>query len=117
MGGGKSSSSSESNTQTTTSTATATGVVGDLVQGQLITINEQLPDAAVDVFNQLVNLAGQALQQTSDVTEGAANLVSDAAKTAAQPDVALIQGYQKQVYYIVGAVALAVATIFIFRRK
>lgn len=61
--GGKSSSSSstETSTENVTSTASATGSAGDVVQGQTITINQDLPDEAVNVFKQLVDAQNNAI--------------------------------------------------------
>lgn len=117
MGGGKSSSSSSTASETTTTTGSATGVVGDVFQGETIAIHQELPDAAVDVFSQLIDLAGQSIGLAGAAGEKAINTASEAAKTAAQPDVALLQGYQKQVYYAIGAVAVVAVVIFLGRKK
>lgn len=128
-GGGKSSSSTSSSSSkvTTTSSATATANVAPVIQGQTITVNQDLPDAAVDVFKQLVALSGKAV----DVAAGAGKTAIEAlaanqkaslestqnlAQATKQPDLTVVAGYQKQVYYAIGAVAL-VAVYLIVRKK
>lgn len=109
MAGGKSSSSSNSTSTTNTSSATSTGVVGNVLQGQDITVNQELPDQAVEVFKQLVDLNAKTLDIAAAAGNKAIDKVTDTAQQAAQPDVELIQGYQKQVIYaIIGAVATVV---------
>lgn len=117
MGGGKSSSSSNtsSSQETTTSTATSTGVVGDVIQGQMITYTENLPDNAVKVFEDLVAFA----QGSLGLTERAGQAAIDAAAKSAQPDLAALETVQKtsqkQLLYIVaGAAAIA---LFLMLRK
>lgn len=117
MGGGKSSSSSttQSVQETTSSTATSTGVVGDVIQGQMITYTENLPDNVVDVFEKLVGLSTASL----DLTGRAGQAAIDAAGKASQPDLSALETVQstssKQLLYIVaGAAAIA---LFLMLRK
>lgn len=114
--GGKSSSSSSSSNSTTTTTGSATGTVGDVFQGESITITENLPDNAVDVFRQLVELAGQAIDVGANAAGAALESNQQLAQAAKQPDLTIIEGYQKQVYYAIGAVAL-IAAYLLFRKK
>lgn len=116
MSGGKSSSSSNTTTENTTSSATSTGVVGDVLQGQYITVTEELPDAAVDVFKQLVDLVGQSIDVAAAAGEKAIDTTTGFAEKAAQPDLSAITGYQKQVYWIIGAIAV-VGIAFAMRKK
>lgn len=107
MGGGKSSSSSATSSETNTSSATSTGVVGDVLQGQNITVNQELPDQAVDVFKQLVALNEKTIDLAAAAGNKAIETVTQTAQQAAQPDVTLIKDYQKQVVYaIIGAVVV-----------
>lgn len=114
--GGKSSSSADSTQTTTTSTATSTGTVGDVVQGQTININQEVPSEVVDIFSQLVDLAKGAGQLAGDFSQQALESNKELAQAAKQPDLTLIQGYQKQVYYAIGAVGLVALLIF-WKRK
>ena len=117
MGGGKSSSSADSTNQTTTSSASTTGNTGSVLQGQNITINDQLPQSAVDVFKSLVGFADDALSVAAQAGQKALDSTNSLATATKQPDVALAQGYQKQIYYVIfGAVAI-VAVMTIFRKK
>jgi len=117
MGGGKSSSSSttQSVQETTSSTATSTGVVGDVIQGQMITYTENLPDNVVDVFKQLVGLSTASL----DLTGAAGKAAIDAAGKAAQPDLSALETVQKtsqkQLLYVVAGAAV-IALILIMRK-
>lgn len=114
MGGGKSSSSNQSTQETVSSNAN--GVVGDVYQGKDITINQELPDAAVEVFKQLVSLTGQSLDLAEAAGTVALEKVGDRTQAATQPDLTLAQASMKNVPYIVGAVAL-VAVIYFWRKK
>jgi hypothetical protein len=116
MGGGKSSSDSSSQTSTQTSTGTATGTVGDVVQGQQITINQDLPDAAVDVFKQLVALSGQAIEIAAVAGGKALDSNAALAQATKAPDVTLAQGYQKQVLYGIGAIAVVAVVVFLGKK-
>ncbi|MDX1939669.1 MAG: hypothetical protein SFU99_03910 [Saprospiraceae bacterium] len=112
MGGGKSSSSSDSTNVTTTTTGSATGVVGDVFQGQTVNINQEFPDQIQDVFSQLINLTGQAVNIAAEAGQAALTSSQQSFQTAAQPDVTLVQNYQKQIYYAIAAVALVGAIAF-----
>lgn len=118
MGGGKSESSSQANQTsiTETASATATGTVGDVVQGTEVTIHNELPDSVVNVFEQLVALSGNAIDTAASAGQKALDATNYLAQTTKQPDVTLIQGYQKQVYYLIGAVGI-VTLLVLFRKK
>lgn len=117
MGGGKSSSSTSSSqetyTQTTSTSSTATGIVGDLFQGQTISITENLPENAVEVFKSLVALSSGAI----DIAAQAGGRALDTAEKASQPDLSALETVQetsnKQLRYIViGAVIISAALLF-----
>lgn len=121
--GGKSSSSSSSSTENTTSTATSTGVVGDVLQGQNITVNDYLSEDVSDVFKQLTSLVGQSLE----LVGGAGDIIADAnkeallntqefAKQAVQPDLAVLTQGQKTIGYSILAIAGVIAIYFVFRK-
>lgn len=118
MGGGKSSSSTNTTTtqETTTSSAAATGTVGDVLQGQYVTIQNELPDSVANVFGQLIKLAGQSIDTAAAAGGKAIDATNAYAEKAAQPDLTLVENYQKQVYYIIGAVAAIATAYFIFRK-
>lgn len=113
--GGSSKSSSTSTTENTTSTATSTGVVGDVLQGQNITVNDYLSEDVADVFKQLTAIVGQSL----DIVSGAGELIKETndsaltqtqefAKQAIQPDLTVLSQGQKTLIYAIfafGAVA------------
>ena len=117
MGGGSSSSSSATETTTNTSTATASGVVsGDVLQGQNIQVTNELSDEAVEVFRQLVGFANNAINLAAEAGSLAISTTQESLQQAAQPDVELIQGFQKQV--IVAAVVIGVVfTVIFFGKK
>lgn len=119
--GGKSSSKNQSSQET--NSQSASGVVGDVVQGQAVTINQELPDNAVDVFKQLVGLVGQSLDFARDAGEAALDSsqnaiekVSDRTTQATQPDLSLSLASIKNMPIIAGIVA-AVAGIYFWRKK
>lgn len=116
MTGGKSSSSSNQSSSTSTSTASATGTVGNVVQGQHITINDEFGDNVAHAYEQLLALAGQSIHIAADAGQAALEATNKLATETKQPDLALIQGYQKQVYYAIGAVAI-VGVLFLWRKK
>lgn len=114
MSGGKSSSSSEQTSSQTT--ATATGTAGDVFQGQTFTINNELPETVVNLFGKLIDLTSQTVEGAGAIGNKAIDTVTQTAQQAAQPDLELVKGYQKQVYYaIAGAVAIF-AAIYVFRK-
>lgn len=116
MGGKSSSSTATTTSNTTTNTSgSATGVVGDVLQGESITINENVPDNVIDIFKQLVALSENTINLAAEAGGKAIDTISSVTTTAAQPDVALVQGYQKQVYYAIGAIAI-VGLIVLFKR-
>lgn len=123
MGGGKSSSSSNSTTENTTSTATSTGVIGDVLQGQNITVNDYLSEDVGEVFKQLTALVGQSLdivtgagEIVSQNTENALKNTQEFAKQAIQPDLTVLSQGQKTLVYAIFAFA-GVATLYFLSRK
>lgn len=116
MGGGKSSSSSNTTTETTTTTAGATGTVGDVLQGQNITVTDNLPDGAIKVFEQIVDLAELAIDKAGIAGEKAIDTVQESLQQAAQPDVEILKGSQKQIMVAFGVAGL-IAAVFLFRKK
>lgn len=114
MNGGKSSSSTSATNETTTSTATSTGTVGDVVQGQTISITQEFPDQAVEVFKQLVEFATGAGQAAVDVVKKSNETVAAVTGKAAQPDLSVIESSQRTLYYVLGAVAVAFVAIRIW---
>jgi cell wall-associated NlpC family hydrolase len=109
MNGGKSESSTASTQSTETTTGSATGTVGDVLQGQTINLNNELSDNALDAYKQLAAITQQSLSMANATGSKAADLIAAVTSTAAQPDVSLIAGYQKQIYWILGAVVVVVA--------
>lgn len=119
--GGKSSSSNKSSQET--NSQSASGVVGDVVQGQSVTINQELPDNAVDVFKQLVGLVGQSLDLVEEAggaalesSQSAIEKVSDRTTQATQPDLSLSLASIKNMPIIAGLAAV-VAGIYFWRKK
>lgn len=107
MGGGKSSSESNTSSTTNTSSATTTGNTGQVLQGQNINVNQELPDQAVEVFKQLIDLNTKTIDLAAAAGNKAIESVTTTSQQAAQPDVTLIKDYQKQVIYaIIGAVVV-----------
>lgn len=117
MCGGKSkSTSSTASAQTTTATTgTATGTVGSVYQGQTVNITDQFPAEAVAVFNKLIDLAGDSLNVAAGAGDAAIKATNTLATSVKQPDVAVVQGYQKQTMYAIAA-AVVVAGAFILRK-
>lgn len=120
MGGGKSSSNSTTSSTTTTTTGTSTGNLGYVLQGEVINVDQNVSESVVDVFSQLVSLAGKAI----DLSGRAGTLLTDGLKdayiTSKQPDVKLIENTQKsasktQIYVIAGVIIIG--AIFILRKK
>lgn len=117
MSGGKSSSSqAETNTQTTT-TGNATGTVGDVFQGQTFTINDYLPDNVLALGNRLIDLASQTIDVAAGAGSKAIDSVTKVTEAAKTPDLSIVQGSQKQVYYLIGAGVAVVFAIFVFKGK
>lgn len=117
MSGGKSSSSqSESNSQTTT-TGTATGTVGDVYQGQTFTINNQLPDNVLALGGRLIDLTSQAIDIAAGTGQRAIDTITQVTEAVKTPDLSIVQGSQKQVYYLIGAGVAVVFAIFVFKGK
>jgi hypothetical protein len=118
MGGSsKSDSSSTSTQETTTTNASVTGAAGDVVQGQQVTINQELPDQAVDVFTQLVGLSTNALKLVEGTGKIAIDSITQTSQKAAQPDLSVIEGYQDQVKYAIIGIAVVFIAGSLFKGK
>jgi hypothetical protein len=86
--GGKTSSASTQQTSQTTTSSDASGIVGDVYQGQSITINDRIPDEVASLFSGLVDLTGKAIDSAIASGETAINSVSDVKTTQISPDTA-----------------------------
>lgn len=116
MGGKSSSSNSTASTQTTTTTTgSATGTVGSVYQGQTVNITDQFPQQAVDVFHELIQLSGQAIDIAAQAGDKALTATNQLATSVKQPDIAVTQGYQKTARYAV--IAAGVAGVAFLLRK
>lgn len=116
--GGKSSSSNDtaSNQTTTTTTGSATGTVGSVYQGQTVNVTDQLPQEAVTVFKDLINLTGNAIQIAAEAGGAALKSNADLTTVIKQPDVALAQGGQKNTQYAIIAAAVVGVALFMGRK-
>lgn len=115
MTGGKSAQSSDTTSTTQTTSATATGTVGQVLQGQDIIINQNLPDGVIAVFKELTGLTGKAIDTAASAGQKALESTNSLAQATKQPDLTLIQGYQKQVYYAIGAAAI-ITLLILFKK-
>jgi len=109
--GGKSSSSSSAQTTTQTTTATASGTVGDVLQGQHIVINQDLPDTVAQVFKQLVGLTEYTIGVASDAGQKAISAVEENASKASQPDLETLSQSQKTAQLAIAGAAVLAAVI------
>ena len=118
MGGKSSSSNSTASTQTsTTTTGSATGTVGSVYKGETVNITDQFPKEAVDVFQALINLSGQAIDVAAAAGEKAIDANAQITTVVKQPDVALAQGGQKNTQYGIIAAAIVGAGFLLTRGK
>lgn len=117
MGGKSSSSSSNASTQTTTTTTgSATGTVGDVYQGQTVNITDQFPTEAVQVFKALTDLTGNAINVAAAAGEKALASNQELAKATKQPDISLVEGFQKQTKVAIIAAAVVAVALFVGKK-
>lgn len=118
MGGKSSSSSSSTSTSsTTTTTGSATGTVGDVFQGETISYSDYFPQDVADAFDKLIGLSEKSIDAALSTGQKAFDVTAQFGEKAASPDLTVVQGYQKQVYYIIGALAVVGLGYAIFRGK
>lgn len=111
--GGSSKSSESSSQSTETVSPNATGTVGDVIQANgAITITDNMPEGAVDVFKQLVSLAGQSLDTARQAGGAALQYMNENSKATQQPDVSLVESSNKTMMYL----ALALVGVAIWSR-
>lgn len=139
MGGGKSSSSTDAGQTTntlddsagvilgprtklgdgntfSTGTGTATGTVGDVFQGQTITINDAFSDNVSDAFNELIDLSRRVIDVAAGAGQAALVTVAAAAQTASQPDLTTLQSGQDTIKTVALAGIAGIVLYFIMRK-
>ena len=92
------------------------GRAWDVYQGQSVNSTEEFPDAAVEVFKQLIDLASNAQAGAKDLVEKAGKTVQDVASSAAQPDLTVVGNAQNMVIKIAAFAAVAFAASKVFGR-
>ena len=123
MSGGKSKSEQKetntqvTNTTTTTTSGSAVGTVGDVFQGQTLTVNQYLPDNVLALGNRLIDLASQSAEIAAGAGAKAIESIKQVTEAAKTPDLSIVQGSQKQVYYLLAAGVAVVFAVFVFRSK
>lgn len=108
-----STSSISNNTENLSSANDAAGTVGDVYQGQEISVIDEYNDNVAETVNLLANIAAEQVEKSQRITENSLNKVIELTEKIKQPEVTLIEKYQKQVYFAIAGITVVLAIKFL----